>query len=101
MKRGDYVCSRISGDYNGDYNPSIFPVTLSTASLRRRHSRTTPSFSSSAHSIMNVAVSGPNPIRRRERIIHIRFDLIQFLEQGAGMNDKKDKEGKEGKEENE
>ena len=38
---------------------------------------------------MNVAVSGPNPIRRRERIIHIRSDLIQFLEQGAGMNDKK------------
>jgi hypothetical protein len=45
------------------YKPPILPATLSTAFFNSCASRTTLSFSSSAHSAMNVAVSPTNPKR--------------------------------------
>lgn len=41
------------------YRPSILPTSASTTSFNLWHSLTTSSFSSSAHSMMKVAVSGP------------------------------------------
>jgi hypothetical protein len=44
-----------------NHSPAILPATLSTASFNLWHCLTTLSFSSSAHSAMNVAVSEAKP----------------------------------------